>query len=152
MPAQPVAVIIPLMVSVGAVVCTIAFHSAALSATVTFVRREHKLGRTGASFGTDAAIVAVAILFTLVAHLLGIGAWAVLFMLCGEFTAFGDAFNHSAVNYTTLGYGDVVMTPSWRLLGPLEAATGSLMFGVSTATIFAVIYQLVRSRLGSFED
>jgi len=41
----------------------------------------------------------------------------------------------------------VVVTPSWRLLGPLEAADGMLMFGVTTAMIFAVIQRLVRARL-----
>jgi Ion channel len=60
---------------------------------------------------------------------------------------FGAAFYHSAENYTTLGYGDVVMSASWRLLGPFEAADGMLMFGVSTAMIFAVIQRLVEIRL-----
>ena len=59
------------------------------------------------------------------------------------------AFYHSAVNYTTLGYGDLLLTPSWRLLGPLEAANGALMFGVSTAMVFAVIQRLLLTR---FED
>jgi hypothetical protein len=67
-------------------------------------------------------------------------------MICGEFSAFGNAFDHSAVNYTTLGYGNVVMSPLWRLLGPLEAANGMLMFGVSTAMIFTVIQRLVEAR------
>jgi hypothetical protein len=53
------------------------------------------------------------------------------------------------MNYTSLGYGDIVMSPSWRLLGPLEAANGLLMFGISTAMIFAVIQRLVQPR---FED
>jgi hypothetical protein len=41
---------------------------------------------------------------------------------------------------------DLVMTPAWRLLGPLEAADGMLMFGVSTAMIFAVIQHVIRGR------
>jgi nucleoside-diphosphate-sugar epimerase len=45
----------------------------------------------------------------------------------------------AAVNYTSLGYGDLIKTPSWRLLGPLETANGMLLFGVSTAMIFAVM-------------
>jgi hypothetical protein len=150
MSSQP-AVLIPLLVGAGAVVSTIAIHSTALSATVVFVRREHKIGRAGAGFWIDLAIAAVVILFALAAHLIGIMVWALLFVMCGEFPALGAAFNHSAVNYTTLGYGDIVMTPAWRLLGPLEAASGSLMFGVSTAMIFAVIQGLVRTRLGELK-
>ncbi len=50
------------------------------------------------------------------------------------------------VNYTTLGYGDIVMSPRSRLLGPLEAVSGTLAFGWSTAIIVAVVIRLVRVR------
>jgi hypothetical protein len=56
------------------------------------------------------------------------------------------AFDYSAENYTTLGDGDVVMSAAWKLLGPLEATDGMLLFGVSTAMIFAIIQRLVQSR------
>jgi len=99
-----------------------------------------------------AAIVAVAISFALAAHLVEIGVWVLLFMICGEFLEFATAFDHSAVDYTTLGYGNVVMSPSWRLLGPLEAANGMPMFGVSTAMPFAVILRLLHARLSDLKD
>ena len=145
--SHPIAILIPLAVGTSAVFCTIVIHALALSATVHVVRRERRLGRVGASFWIDVAIVVATISFALAAHLVEISLWAMLFMICGEFPDFGTAFNHSAVNYTTLGYGDVIMTPSWRLLGPLEAADGMLMFGVSTALIFTVINRLVGARL-----
>ena len=81
-----------------------------------------------------------------VIHLIDIAIWAVLFLVCGEFSNFGTAYYHSAVNYTTLGYGDLIMTPSWRMLGPLEAANGMLTFGVSTAIIFTVMQRLIQAR------
>jgi hypothetical protein len=115
-------------------------------ATVSFVRHERRVGRAGVSFWNDVEIVTLTISIALAAHLVEIALWAILFMMCGEFTAFGTAYYHSAVNYTTLGYGDVVMTPAWRLLGPLEAADGMLMFGVSTAIIFALIQRLIHDR------
>jgi hypothetical protein len=144
-----VAILIPLAVGASAVLCTIFIHALALGATVNFVRHEQRLGRAGAGFWIDLAIVVLAISFAFVAHLIEIAVWAVLFVICGEFQEFGIAYYHSAVNYTTLGYGDVIMTPSWKLLGPLEAADGALMFGVSTAMIFAVIVRLVQAK---FED
>jgi hypothetical protein len=87
-----------------------------------FVRHERRLGRAGTGFWIDVAIVGLAISFALVAHLIEIALWAVLFVICGEFPEFGTAYYHSAVNYSTLGYGDLIMTPAWRLLGPLEAS------------------------------
>jgi hypothetical protein len=72
--------------------------------------------------------------------------WAVAFLLCGEFADGETAYYHSAVNFTTLGYGDVVMSRHWRLLGPLEAANGSLMLGLSGAMLFTVLSRLARAQ------
>jgi hypothetical protein len=146
---QQFAILFPLLVGVGAVACTIFVHALALAATINFVRHERRLGRAGSGAVIDLAIVAVVISFAFVAHLIEIALWAVLLVICGEFQEFGSAYYHSAVNYTTLGYGDLLMTPSWRLLGPLEATNGALMFGVSAAMVFAVIQRLVLTR---FED
>jgi hypothetical protein len=141
-----VAILVPLIVGCSATICTIMIHAAALVANVRFVRREQTHGRAGSRFRIDLMIVAVAVTLALVAHLVEIGGWAVLLVLFGELSTFGPAFYHSAMNYTTLGYGDIVMSPEWKVLGPIEATDGLLMFGVSTAMIFAVIQQLVRTR------
>ena len=82
----------------------------------------------------------------LMGHLAQMAVWAIVFVAAGEFGTFADAFYHSAVNYTTLGYGDIVMSPRWRLLGPQEAASGILAFGWSTALIVTVVIRLVRYR------
>jgi hypothetical protein len=146
------AILIPLLVGASGVACTISIQALAVSATVNFVRHERRLGRAGAGFWIDVSIAALAITISMVAHLLGIASWAVLFLICGEFSEFGAAYYHSAGNYTTLGYGDVIMTPSWRMLGPLEAANGMLMFGVSTAIVFAVIQRLIQARFADLRD
>ena len=141
-----IAVLIPLAVGVFVFVCTTVIHSLPLRATVNYVRRERSLGRIGTNFWLDLFIVAQTITYAMAAHLVEIGVWAAVFVICGEFQRFGAAYYHSAVNYTTLGYGDIVMTPRWRMLGPLEAANGMLLFGVSTAMIFAVIQRLIEAR------
>ena len=143
---EPVAIWIPLVVGASALAATIVIHTLVVTATVHFLRHELRVGRAGAGYRTDVAIVATAISLALVAHLLEIGVWAALFMVCGEFPAFAIAYYHSAVNYTTLGYGDVIMTRPWKFLGPLEATDGMLLFGVSTAVIFAVILRVVQAR------
>ena len=50
-----------------------------------------------------------------------------------------DPFYFAFVNYTTLGYGDVVPSAEWRLIGPITAMNGVLLFGWSTAVLFDVI-------------
>jgi Ion channel len=143
------AMLFPLLVGIGAVACTIFVHALALAATVNLFRYERRRGRTGTGPVIDLTILALAISFAFVAHLIEIALWAVLLILCGEFQEFGTAYYCSAVNYSTLGYGDLLLSPSWRLLGPLEATNGALMFGVSAAMVFAVIQRLVLAR---FED
>jgi len=152
MQTHRIAILVPMVVGAIAVICTILIHALPLSATVNFVRREKRLGRVGTSFWIDMGIVVLALLYALVAHLAEIALWALLFVVCGEFSDFGTAYYHSAVNYTSLGYGDLIMTPSWRLLGPLETANGMLMFGVSTAMIFAVIQRLVETRFVDLKE
>jgi Ion channel len=146
--SQEVAVLLPLMISLATTLTTIVVHGVALAAIVRFVLYEHRLGHTGAHFWRDVGIVACATLLALAAHLLEITVWAGALESCGEFTRFAAAFYHSAMNYTSLGYGDVVMSASWKLLGPLETANGMLMFGVSTGMIFTVVQRLFQTKYG----
>jgi hypothetical protein len=147
----PILFLIPLAVGAVAVICTVLIHALPLSATITFVRREKKRGHLGVNFRRDMGIVVRTILFAFAAHLIEIALWAVLFMICGEFSDFATAYYHSAVNYTSLGYGDIIMSSAWKLLAPLETAIGMLLFGVSTAMIFAVIQRLVEARYGELK-
>jgi len=132
--------------------CTILIHAMPLAGTLWLVRREKALGHAGKGFWSDVRIVAFVILFGMAAHLIEIALWAVVFLLCGEFADMGIAYYHSAVNFTTLGYGDVLMSPRWRMLGPLEASDGMLMFGVSTAMVFAVILGLAQTRFSDLRQ
>ena len=142
----------PLAVSVGAVVCTILIHAVVVTAIINLIRMEKRGGRVGKALWFDIAIVGRAIALALVAHLIEMAVWALLFVICGEFADFGTAYYHSAVNYTTLGYGDVLMSAKWRFLGPLEAANGMLLFGVTTAMVFAIMQHLVRARFEDLRD
>ena len=90
------------------------------------------------------ALLALVMLLAMFGNLLQMAAWAGLFVLLGEFADFATALYHSAVNFATLGYGDIVMSERWRLLGALEAANGILMFGVSTAMMTAALTDLIR--------
>jgi hypothetical protein len=145
-------ILVPLAVGAAIVLCTICIHALAVGATVSFVRYQIRKGLVGTSFLIDFAIVVLVVIFAFSAHLSEIALWAGLFLICGEFGDFGVAFYHSAVNYTTLGYGDIILTPSWRLLGPLEAANGVLLFGVSAAIVFTVIQHLMLARFRDLRD
>jgi len=65
--------------------------------------------------------------------------WAATYMALGEIQGLEPAFYFSMVTFTTLGYGDIVLDESWRLLASFQAATGIIMFGWTTAILIAVV-------------
>jgi hypothetical protein len=85
----------------------------------------------------------------LVLHLLETGVWAAVFLFVGVFPNFETSLYYSLTSYTTVGYGDVLPAPSWRLLGPLEAAVGVLMLGLSTGVIVAAVQRIYNIRSAS---
>jgi hypothetical protein len=147
---RDIAFFIPLGVGLCVLAATIVIHAIALNLAIRFFRRERSLGHAGKSFSLDLPITGLTILFALAAHLVEIALWAFVLMICSQFTVFTTAYYHAALNYTTLG--DVGMSPSWTLLGPLEAVDGMLMFGVSTAMIFAVVQRLTAIRYADLRD
>src|SRR5271169_4292286 len=144
--ANDISIGLPLVISLVTILGTIVIHALALLGIFHFVRRQHLLRRTGVRFWRDVAIVTGATLLAGVAHLVDVFIWAVVFALCGEFSRLAPAFYSSATLYTTLGYGDAVMSSSWKMLGPFETADGMLMFGLSTAIAIAVIQLIFRTR------
>ena len=76
-------------------------------------------------------------------HLAQVGLWAGFLVLLGALQTYDDAFYFSLVTFATLGYGDIVLSPNYRIFGALGATCGSLMLGWSTALIFAAISRVI---------
>jgi hypothetical protein len=74
-----------------------------------------------------------------VAHLLELAVWAWTYHIVQAAAPGSDLLYFAFVNYTTLGYGDIVPVPEWRLIGPLTAMNGVLLFGWSAAVLFEVL-------------
>jgi hypothetical protein len=72
-------------------------------------------------------------------HMVEISLWGLLYVWRGAMPDAASAFYFSVVTYTTTGYGDLVLPPEWRIVGGVEALTGILMCGASTAFFFAVL-------------
>ena len=138
-----------LLLGTGLLVASLLSFSVAIVLAVSLMSREIRAGYSGESFWKNVAIMIVITLVMAAAHLIEIAMWAAAFLAIGEISTFEKAFYFSAENYTSLGYGDIVLSERWRLLGPLEAINGLLLFGLSTAVMFAVLSRLVSGRLHS---
>jgi hypothetical protein len=123
-----------LLVGLATMVLCLIMQSMLVAVAVRFYARR-KSSVVGGSFGATMVLLCGVMLVLVIGNSLQIAVWAGVFMLLEEFTTFSVAVYHSAVNFATLGYGDIVMSEQHRLLGPLEAVNGVLMIGVSTAVV-----------------
>jgi hypothetical protein len=89
------------------------------------------------------AVMVTAVSLLMVAHFAEILVWALSYAIVGAAPEGADLVYFAFVNYTTLGYGDVIPLERWRLLGPMTAMTGVLLFGWSTAVIFEVLQKVL---------
>jgi hypothetical protein len=140
-----IAILIPLIVGLAATIATIAIHGVVVHTIVTSLRRDLKRGRLGARIWVNLTFVAATVMLALAGHLAEIVLWGFALDAAGAVADIGAAIYSSAGSYTTSG-SDVALPPQWRLLGPFEAVDGMLMFGVSTAFIFAVLNRLIHAR------
>ncbi len=108
---------------------------------------KHRFQAHPTSLLPDLGVIIGVMLLLLIGNLGQIGVWASLFMMLDEFKHFSDAFYHSAVNFASLGYGDIVMSKEHRLLGALEAINGVLMIGVSTAALMTPFKDAIQTAM-----
>ena len=81
-------------------------------------------------------------------HLLHIVLWTAFYhWQC--FPSWETAFYFSTSSYTTVGYGDVVLSQRWRTLGPVESVVGVLMTGLSVSVLFSIMTRLVEREVAS---
>jgi len=109
-----------------------------------YVRSENQIR---SSFLRAEKVVIGLVIILILGCLAQISIWALVFFTLGEFNTFEIAVYHSAVNFATLGYGDVVMPYKHRLLGPLEAINGALMIGISTAALARAFTTVIREQV-----
>jgi voltage-gated potassium channel len=100
-------------------------------------------------------LVLVGVSFGLfILHSVEIWSYATLYYRVGAIRSFEDALYFSTATYATIGYGDLTLSKSWRVLGAIEGANGVILLGWSTAffiSIVARIRALEHDWSGSFE-
>ena len=121
---------------------SVVIHASGITWALRRLRRESRPRRAYWPMAWKCIRVAY---WLILCHLVEISIWAVFYTSQGAMPDAQSALYFSAVTYTTTGYGDLVLPAEWRLLGGVEALTGILMCGSSTAFFFAVLSTMMAS-------
>lgn len=126
------------LVGTAVSVCNIAIHAMVMAIVVRAARAAGERATSRQSLQLIAIMIAT-VSVLMVAHLAEVLVWSLAYTIVGVAPPGTDLIYFAFVNYTTLGYGDVTPVERWRLLGPMTAMNGVLLFGWSTAVIFEVL-------------
>lgn len=97
-------------------------------------RHKHRFSHHHAIF-----IIVFFVLLMFVGIGIDIWIWAVFYHASGALADLEEALYFSTVTFTTLGYGDVILSKEWRLLASFEAANGLMIFGWATAFVVTAV-------------
>jgi hypothetical protein len=114
-------------------------HAILLAVVVRTVRDLSARGQAAPAVLTDTLIIVATGVLLVAGHFIEVLIWAGTYAIVGAAPPGTDLVYFAFSNYTTLGYGDVLPVPGWRLLAPMTALNGILLIGWSTALIFAII-------------
>ena len=134
------------LVGGGVSVANIAIHAFVMTIVVRVAQRASLQTKSRQSFFLIAVMIPT-VTVLMATHTLEVMVWSLAYLIVGAAPEGTDRVYFAFVNFATLGYGDIVPVPRWRLLGPITAMNGALLFGWSTAVIFAVLERTMdRSR------
>ena len=126
-------------------VCVV-IHIAGMASLMAYLlRRRERIHQTLSLFSSSLLLIKVFCVVILL-HLIETTIWAALYYSRDLFASFETALYFSLTTYTTVGHGDIVLPERWRLLGGVEALSGVLLCGVSTAFIFAILNAIFQIR------
>jgi ion channel len=131
-----------LFVAWGLMALCVVIHAGGVTYIVRWLGRQLE-GRSTFTYGMWLFVRIAG--WIIVLHLLEIALWGVVYAYTGAMPGLKDALYFSTVTYTTTGYGDLVLPAEWRFAGGIEALTGILMCGLSTAFFFAAVSNIHQS-------
>ena len=133
-----------LVVGMVLLVATTFVHAAVTGFVIALARRLNEAHWSMQGRLRPMVLIAGVVLSFFMASLFEVFLWAITYMSIGALSGLEPALYFSMVTFTTLGYGDVVLTDTWRLLGSFQAATGIIVFGWTTAVIVALLQRIIR--------
>lgn len=129
-------IIYQLAISLMAIAVTMTIQASFMLVAIGHIRR--RIPRLTSTLNRALVVIFIVIWFFL-SICLQCWAWAGLFLWVGALDSFEAALYFATVTFTTLGYGDIVLGPEWRLLGAFAATNGTIIIGWTTAIVFLAV-------------
>ena len=133
---------IQLAVATGMVALTVGIHLTGIAVLLTILRHHRARTSAGSRVLRDGAGIVAAATGLFVLHAIEIWAYAALYIALDALPDFETALYFSTSTYATIGYGDVVLDRSFRIVGAIEGANGVILLGWSTAFFVAVVSRI----------
>ena len=127
-----------ILVGLLLIIITSMVHTSATFLTLKLLQAKHRTTTIVRRLIHIDAIILTVLTATIIEAIL----WAFAYISIGAFDEMATSLYFSLVTYTTLGYGDLVLHDSYRLLSAFQAANGVLIFGWSTALVVAGIQKV----------
>jgi len=89
-----------------------------------------------------AVVMGIAALLATALHGIEAATWAAAYRLLGALPDTKSAILYSLSAMTSYGHANLFLEEQWQLMGALEALNGMLMFGLTTAFLFAMIQKV----------
>jgi hypothetical protein len=129
------------LLGLALIACTMWIHAVGLTAVVYVLahfrqRIEQQRTRLPPVFGL--LLVTVGLVLAGL-HGVEMTLWAAAYRWLQAFDAWPEALFYSLDSFTTRGESGLVLPAPWQMLGAIEAANGVLLFGLTTAFMFAVV-------------
>ena len=122
------------------VIVTVLVHLTGLAILLRLLRSHSRLLSALRIMPLTLLLAAAIGIFTI--HTAEIWSYAALYLVVGAFHDFEVSLYFSTVTYASIGYGDILLPTSWRILGAIEGATGIIMLGWSTAFLVSLLARL----------
>ena len=132
-----------LLLSLLITVIVVIVHLTGILLLLRFLRRNahHTVGQSANVMRQGSLMLAV-VLGIFLLHTIEIWCYALAYVAVGALKDFPTALYYSASAFSTLGLGDVVLGPDWRLFGAIEGVTGLILIGWSSAFLLSVTSRL----------
>lgn len=130
----------------GMIATTVVIHAITMDIIMSRAAHLYKILRRAIGHLARPAIASMIVVTLFAAHVINIWLWGSLYLYlqAPPIVTLPDALYFSTVTYTTVGYGDIVLSPNFRMLSGIEATNGMLLFGWTTAFIFEMITKIYR--------